>query len=169
MIVLTNLYFRTILPSPLSLNSIYVSIYAYLTCHDFERKKQVKIGIVVFVHFWSGIFKQMQMTNWGRGVTFGQRVGLSFCDELKIRRSLIISVIISSESYKFQNHEEFLLRGLKVYHICRIGNPLFQLMQNFRFYSEPGIRGGKKCKLWTERTCCCLSFSGNKPEGWAMI
>ena len=28
----------------------------------------------------------MQLKNWGRGVTMGQRIGLSFCDELKIRR-----------------------------------------------------------------------------------
>ena len=39
------------------------------------------------------------------GLTIGQRIGLSHCDELKIRR----------------------------------------------FYSEPGIRGGKKCQLWTPR------------------
>ena len=28
----------------------------------------------------------MQLKNAGRGVTLGQRKGLSFCDELKIRR-----------------------------------------------------------------------------------
>ena len=47
----------------------------------------------------------MQTENYGRGVTIGQRIGLSFCDELKLRR----------------------------------------------FYSEPGIVGGKKCKLWSPR------------------
>ena len=31
---------------------------------------------------------QMQFKNYGRGVTMGQRIGLSFCDELKIRRYL---------------------------------------------------------------------------------
>ena len=36
---------------------------------------------------------------------------------------------------------------------------------NSRLYSEPGIRGGGKCNLWTERTCRCLSYSGTKPDG----
>ena len=47
----------------------------------------------------------MQKEEQGRGVKMGQRIGLSYCDELKIRK----------------------------------------------FYSEPGIEGGKKCKLWTSR------------------
>ena len=41
------------------------------------------------------------MENHGRGVKLGQRIGLSYCDELKIRK----------------------------------------------FYAEPDIAGGKKCKL----------------------
>ena len=45
------------------------------------------------------------MENHGRGVKLGQRIGLSYCDELKIRK----------------------------------------------FYAEPDIAGGKKCKLWTSR------------------
>ena len=48
----------------------------------------------------------MQLKNNGKGVKIGQRVGLSYCDELKIRR----------------------------------------------FYSEPNIKGDKKCKLWTLRS-----------------
>ena len=28
----------------------------------------------------------MQKENFGKGVTIGQRIGLSFCDELKLRR-----------------------------------------------------------------------------------
>ena len=54
----------------------------------------------------------MQMENWGRGVRIGQRIGLSYCDELKLRR----------------------------------------------FYSEPGIKGGKVCKLWTPRLNSKVKF-----------
>merc|ERR1711974_6831 len=35
---------------------------------------------------WSLSSVFMQLKNYGRGVTMGQRIGLSFCDELKIRR-----------------------------------------------------------------------------------
>lgn len=35
---------------------------------------------------WSLTSIAMQWSNWGRGVTIGQRIGLSFCDELKLRR-----------------------------------------------------------------------------------
>jgi len=35
-----------------------------------------------------------------------------------------------------------------------------------RLYSEtnPPIRGGKTCKLWTERTCNCKDSNGNRPD-----
>ena len=62
----------------------------------------------------------MQLKNYGRGVKMGQRIGLSFCDELKLRR----------------------------------------------FYSEPGIKGNKKCQLWTERTCLCKNYQGTNPAGY---
>jgi len=50
-----------------------------------------------------------------RGTVVGQRVGLSFCDELKIRRH----------------------------------------------YAAPGLVGGKKCELWTPRTCRCKYINKN--------
>merc|ERR1712227_607119 len=61
---------------------------------------------------------KMQKEEQGRGVKMGQWIGLSYCDELKIRK----------------------------------------------FYSEPGIEGGKKCKLWTSRTCNCRDFKGHVPD-----
>ena len=35
-----------------------------------------------------------------------------------------------------------------------------------RFYSEPGIVGGRTCELWTERTCKCKDNSGGHPKGY---
>ena len=48
---------------------------------------QVKIPGLVPVDYESNNFSvQMQKENFGKGVTIGQRIGLSFCDELKLRR-----------------------------------------------------------------------------------
>jgi len=33
-----------------------------------------------------------------------------------------------------------------------------------RLYSEDGIEGGKKCKLWNERTCACKDYAGDGPK-----
>ena len=58
---------RTLYPNPLSVSSVMVWIANnFYICTSFSV--------------------QMQKENFGKGVTIGQRIGLSFCDELKLRR-----------------------------------------------------------------------------------
>ena len=59
---------RTIYPHPLKVSSLMVWTYSEPTC---------------VIQYFS---VQMQKENFGKGVTIGQRLGMSFCDELKIRR-----------------------------------------------------------------------------------
>jgi len=88
---------------------------------SYAFRKDIKSGLLAFTTktilpdllSWQTIKQQTE--HYGRGAVVGQRVGLSFCDELKLRRH----------------------------------------------YGKPGVKGGRKCNLWTPRTCACKFINKN--------
>ena len=109
---------RTLYPNPLSVSSVMV----------WPRK--------IFDPAYNNFSVQMQKENFGKGVTIGQRIGLSFCDELKLRRF----------------YAEPGIRGRKQ---CEIWSPRFWAL------CQCVIINSQSC-----RTCKCRDYAGETPEGY---